>query len=146
AHAAGRRLGVGAKLGEGGRPPFALMKADGVDEPIRLGDLAAGNEQVLAAAESDRVLPGVAGDDVGGGAAHDGAPSSAQAAALADGEAVLAVVAADRSAFGVEQLALDAQLGALALGEGGVIVAGDEADLVGIGLVEDGEAEPLGLG
>ncbi len=119
--------------------------ADGAGASVQ-----AGGEEIGLAGDEGRVQKGVAraeGDAVGSGVDVgdvDGvSEGNADAFALADGEILIASVAADDRSVGGDEIALTEGLRRAALEQRGVILVGDKADLLGIGLVVDGEIEFL---
>src|SRR5690606_11337231 len=130
--AVGTQLGgVGAGADGGGAAPAGADRGEGGDvEGVRGAD---GDGVVDRGDVED-----VAGLAVGGGGADP------QALAVADGEAVGALVGAHLGAGLIDDVALGA---AEAVGEEAPGVAvGDEADVVRVGLLGDGESAALGLG
>ncbi len=133
----GGGIGVGADFGADAE---RFLRAGGIPgEPIYFAGGEGAVHEVIFGADGDGVGVGIDAGDVDGVAEGD-----ADAFALSDGEALVAFVGADGFAGGVDDVAVFEGVGGFFLDEFGVVVVGDEADFLGVGLVEDGKLEFLG--
>src|ERR1700753_3404852 len=134
--------GVGGAVGAELDGAVARLLQRVTATPHRRGSGDVADLEVSGRAHRHRAGHGLDGQDVAG-VAVGGGVVEVEAAALADGEGVGAVVGADLGAGGVDDGAggLAQVLGQEALG----VAVGDEADVVAIRLVGDGEAAPTGL-
>src|SRR3954454_20458178 len=142
---AGVDFAVGAELDEA----VAGLVGRGAAGPDGAGGGDLGDVEVLGRADGDGSGHRLDVEDVAG-LAVSGGGADAQALALADGEGVGAVVLAQDGAGGVDDLA--GRLAELPGQEAAGVAVGDEADVVAVRLVGDGQPAPgrfgadLGLG
>ncbi len=145
---AGRRVGAcGQPLGHAaGQMPAAVAQLDGVDAGSvaaqdEVADRDGASEQSRARADGDGVGGGVGGEHVQGLARGD-----PEAAALADRDGVQPVVAAEAGAAGVEHRARAAAELSMTCEEVALRGAGEEAQVLRVLAVRDGQAGAPGEG